>query len=285
MTEKPSTAAVLSDKATTVDGLNVTPYAKTLAEIIADANTDTPLTIGVFGTWGQGKTSLMQMVRDRLDNATPDGFTVRTVWFNAWLYSQQPALWRALISKVLTAARKFDFKPEPQRALDAIEKRLYGVTQSESGYFTLPTADFPMDQVSLPPLMGLDLLRRQLERKGADKERLKELDDLLADVSESETQNRREMLSALDDFRRVFEEISKTHIVPRGRVVIFVDDLDRCLPDKAVEVLEAIKLFLDVPGCIFVLGVDREVIEEGIKVRYADYEATLNGAQYLEKII
>jgi formylglycine-generating enzyme required for sulfatase activity len=66
---------------------------------------------------------------------------------------------------------------------------------------------------------------------------------------------------------------------------VFVDDLDRCLPDKAVEVLEAIKLFLDVPGCVFVLGIAREVIEQGIKVRYKDYETRLDGAEYLEKII
>jgi formylglycine-generating enzyme required for sulfatase activity len=73
--------------------------------------------------------------------------------------------------------------------------------------------------------------------------------------------------------------------VDHGRLAIFVDDLDRCLPDRAVEALEAVKLFLDVPGCVFVLGVAREVIEEGIRVRYADYESTLDGAQYLEKII
>ncbi len=53
--------------------------------------------------------------------------------------------------------------------------------------------------------------------------------------------------------------------------LFLVDDLDRCLPDKAVEMLEAIKLFLDVAGCVFILALDDEVVERGIAHRYRDY--------------
>ena len=70
------------------------------------------------------------------------------------------------------------------------------------------------------------------------------------------------------------------------------DRLDRCQPDKAVEVLEAIKLFFDVQGCIFVLGIDRQVVERGIRLRYKDYEQLdpegpppISGDKYLEKIV
>ena len=51
--------------------------------------------------------------------------------------------------------------------------------------------------------------------------------------------------------------------------MVFVDDLDRCLPEKAVELLEAIKLFLDLEGYLFILGVNRLVVEEGIRRHYA----------------
>lgn len=75
-------------------------------------------------------------------------------------------------------------------------------------------------------------------------------------------------------------------------LVFLVDDLDRCLPDKAVEVLEAIKLFLEVEGCAFVLALDEEVIERGIAHRYRDYAlqgreglAPITGAEYLEKLV
>lgn len=56
------------------------------------------------------------------------------------------------------------------------------------------------------------------------------------------------------------------------RIVVFIDDLDRCLPDKAVELLEAIKLFLDIEGYLFVIGVDREVVKKGISYRYRFFE-------------
>jgi hypothetical protein len=141
-----------------------------------------------------------------------------------------------------------------------------------------------LKNAALPPLLGLELLRRQVRRAGNEKITA-QLDTVIADVEESEALTRRDQVAALDDFRRQVEEISRRHIVNHGRLAVFVDDLDRCLPDKAVEVLEAVKLFLDVPGCIFVLRVAREVIEEGIRVRYQDYEAHLDGAQYLDKII
>ena len=53
--------------------------------------------------------------------------------------------------------------------------------------------------------------------------------------------------------------------------LFLIDDIDRCLSDKAVEMLEAIKLFLDIPGCAFVLALDDEVVERGIAHRYRDY--------------
>ena len=62
-----------------------------------------------------------------------------------------------------------------------------------------------------------------------------------------------------------------THIRQKeNRLVVFIDDLDRCMPEKAIEVLEAIKLFLDVQGCIFVLGLDQEVIARGIELKYRE---------------
>jgi predicted KAP-like P-loop ATPase len=126
MTDSPL-LSILSDQPADEDQLSFAPYAKTLADITADPGTDTPLTIGVFGGWGQGKTSLMQMVRRRLNDTLATAFPVRTVWFNAWLYSHQPALWRALISRVLDGVRGFATLDQAARAdLRQLEARLYG---------------------------------------------------------------------------------------------------------------------------------------------------------------
>ena len=276
---------ILSDQPASADQLNFAPYAKTLADIIADPGTATPLTIGVFGSWGHGKTSLMRMV-ERLVTEDPDpDFPVQPVWFNAWLYSQQQSLWRALISRVLNAAHNFStLDDDTRRTLNHLEARLYGNSHTGGGQLALPGAALRgLSGVTLPPLMGLELMLRQAQRDGHDDAR--NLQQLMADVEESDAHTRRDQIAALDDFRCEFETISRKCIANHGRLAVFVDDLDRCLPDKAVEVLEAIKLFLDVPGCVFVLGIACEVIEQGIKVCYKDYETQLNGAEYLEKII
>ncbi len=283
MSKQPNLLPMLSDQPADEDRLNFDPYAKTLADILGDPNTHTPLTIGVFGTWGHGKTSLMRMVRKRLETTAGTDFPVHAVWFNAWLYSREQALWRALIAHVLRGTRQFLLDEKRQAQLDQLESRLYQATEAENGLLTLPPGLIPeMQSVSLPARTGLELWRRQAQRQNAD---VSHLQEIIADVEASYALTHRARIVALDDFRREFEDLSKDCVTPCGRLVVFVDDLDRCLPDKAVEVLEAVKLFLDVPGFAFVLGIDREVIEEGIRVRYQDYETKLDGARYLEKII
>lgn len=285
MGEAPRLLAILSDQPADEDRLEFDPYARTLAEIVADPATDTPLTIGVFGSWGAGKTSLMRMVRNRLEATANSDFPIRTVWFNAWLYSREEALWRALISRVLETVRRFALDDAARKELRQLEARLYPPAAPTGSQLTLPPGRLPgLGNASLPTLTGLELLRRQAQREG-DQETTSRLEEIIADVEESQALTRRDQIAALDDFRRHFEEISRRCILPHGRLAVFVDDLDRCLPDKAIEVLEAVKLFLDVCGVIFVLGVDREVIEAGIRVRYADYETLIDGARYMEKIV
>lgn len=72
--------------------------------------------------------------------------------------------------------------------------------------------------------------------------------------------------------------------------MVFIDDLDRCVPEKAIEVMEAIKLFLDAEGCIFILGIDKKVISSGVRLKYGNLrdekgKALISGEEYLEKII
>ena len=100
----------------------------------------------------------------------------------------------------------------------------------------------------------------------------------------------------LEQFQDKFRTLVEQHVTNNGgRLVVFVDDLDRCLPEKAIEVLEAIKLFVDAPGCVFVLGLDQDVIARGIEMKYKELgekkdgegkgQFTIEGMRYLEKII
>ncbi|MCP4423982.1 MAG: hypothetical protein GY803_05790, partial [Chloroflexi bacterium] len=82
------------------DRLDFDEYSQILTEIARTAGT--PLTIGIFGPWGSGKTSLMQLTAEALEGkykAPP------AVWFNAWHYDKEEALWRALVVRVLAELR------------------------------------------------------------------------------------------------------------------------------------------------------------------------------------
>src|SRR5581483_1839172 len=72
------------------------------------------------------------------------------------------------------------------------------------------------------------------------------------------------------------------------RVVVFIDDLDRCLPLNALEVLESMKLFFDLEGFVFVVGLDQAVIERSIELKYGPAEPAagrqITGSDYVKKI-
>jgi hypothetical protein len=98
-------------------------------------------------------------------------------------------------------------------------------------------------------------------------------------------------VNSLEQFQNTFQAVIKRFgigVKERGdqRLFIFIDDLDRCLPEDAVSALEAVKLFFDLQGCVFVLGMDRVIVEQGIVMRYKDLrDAGFDSRAYLDKII
>ena len=84
-----------------------------------------------------------------------------------------------------------------------------------------------------------------------------------------------------------FEALSKANIGWGKKIVVLIDDLDRCFPDHAIKILETIKLILSQPNFFFVLGVSRSVIEGYLEHRYKHvYGLTeFRGEQYVDKII
>jgi hypothetical protein len=166
--------SLLSDQPADEDQLNFAPYAQTLAEVIADGSTQTPLTIGVFGSWGSGKTSLMAMIKRRLDALRREGRRSGqevacphlTVWFNAWLYGQEQALWRALILHVLAEVRRARGDDAAARAeLDRLVEQISRVAGSaDLGSLSITAADLLREEgsgsarITLALQPGLDLL-------------------------------------------------------------------------------------------------------------------------------
>jgi hypothetical protein len=101
MSESLNKTAGASDSPTTNDLLNYKRFAVPIAERIASADENsTPMTIGVFGEWGMGKTSFLMMVDEALVDRG-----VTPVWFNAWKYEHEENLWSALLQTILSKAK------------------------------------------------------------------------------------------------------------------------------------------------------------------------------------
>ena len=126
-------STIIDDLPTDKDALDFTPYAEALVKIVKTART--PLTVGVFGRWGSGKTSLMRMVRKRVT----EEFAFPVVWFDAWKYEREEALWRALIVRVLGALRAEEHETKADqedhatfvKTLDDLEASLYRAVERE----------------------------------------------------------------------------------------------------------------------------------------------------------
>jgi formylglycine-generating enzyme required for sulfatase activity len=304
MTAKPTDISILTDLPTQEDALDFEPYVRTLANVIRSANTATPLTIGVFGTWGSGKTSLMHMVENQL----PDEF--KTVWFDAWKYDKEETLWRALLLQVLSEVREVikaqagDEEKDADQALnslDDLEASLYrAVEREELGNLQVNWQQLLKGSVETAIHVGIALvpglrIAQAVAEGVGQKAATDDPGSLLKAIEREKTKIFSEHVQSLEQFQGKFQWLVKEYVQPQGKLVVFIDDLDRCMPEKAIEVLEAIKLFLDVEGCLFVLGLDQDVVARGVELKYRELGLVeesdeqkrfiIDGTRYLEKII
>lgn len=312
-----SRSAYLTDHFTTDDFLNFSDFRPGLQSILSHAQT--PLTVGVFGAWGSGKTSLLRMLHDDIEKLGLA--STRTVWFTAWKYDRHDALWRSFILRVLDALYPRETKPadllrsqrpvlqnpneQEQKLIELLERLEASVYQPVDWEEIGERAINWWQLISNSGQAGIEIAATMAtagvfpwlkQAIGGDGSPVDNIQAAASAFSRETKAYQRSQLLQLEQFEQTFEEAIKL-LDPqdgRGRVVIFVDDLDRCLPEKAVEVLEAIKLFMDVPGVVFVLGMDKEVVERGIEARYRSFfhdktvrgnELPINGNAYLQKMI
>jgi Cdc6-like AAA superfamily ATPase len=315
------------DAPTTNDLLGFTEFTVPVARRITSAtNENTPMTIGIYGEWGSGKTSFLKMVEKELI-----ANKISPIWFNAWKYDQEDNLWSALIQTILDQAqvsgkwyqrawikiklwaRQIRFKSGTWEfskvlALTFVRIAIFLISAGIFlGWSVQDITDF-LNQFSVNifpnnPVITALIIKSAVAVVGivvAKPESLLKLFEVKLGIDYSklsQKQSYKEHIAFLDQFNNEFQ-----HIIDRiggGKpLVVIIDDLDRCLPEKAVQVLEAIKLFLDVKNCVFLLAVDREVVERAIAVKYKELIATTEkfngsssslstflGENYFEKII
>jgi KAP family P-loop domain len=281
-------------------GFDFDVVASALANLLVERS-DGATVVGVHGPWGCGKSTLLFAIRDELEARLHDHAPV-IVEFNAWKFHEREALWRALILHLVGELRPY---AKDAAALDELEASLYRAFEvTEAGPWSVnwrtvgvelasvALAVFQLDAVGRLLRGSSGFLRGVFGRRKAD-DTAGVIDDKdierIGGILERTTVSRHvDQVQSIEQFLAKFRTVVEGLSEGRRRVFVFVDDLDRCLPEAALEIFEAIKLFLDAPGCGFVVAVDRDVIRRGLFVRYktAAPEALLvDPDEYIEKTI
>lgn len=246
-----------------------------LSERIRDC--DTPHVLGIHGDWGSGKTSFMRQLQWRLGGEMPDdGSIVKsatsivkpidghkniiTIWFDAWRYQNESVPVVGLLQEmrrqmaVLPAVKK-KFKKLGEISLRYLLNSL-GDAGKAIGFEGMPSAE-------------------KIEKLGENWEK-----EHYAQAFSS------------DSIRMHLHETIKCLLSEEknARVVVFVDDLDRCNPKAAIRLLEGLKIYLSIPNCVFVLGTNERMLVDAIReeisapVGTSPEEHKLRAAHYFEKI-
>lgn len=272
---------IVPDNETNIDYLYYEAIAATVVSVINQSDHN-PLTIGVHGDWGAGKSSVLMMIEEAFE--TDDD--ALCLFFNGWAFEGLEDTKAVLIETIVEAL--INEKKLSGQVLDNAKKLLervnwMKVARKAGGLaFTVATGIPTVDQAKdimegLKSLVGGD--------DGIDQADIKGLLDsaggyLNPAVAES-------IPSHMHAFREEFVKLLADAKVKR--LVVVVDDLDRCLPETAIATLEAIRLFLFVPGAAFVIAADEAMIEYAVSKHFPDLPLSNGPASYarsyLEKLI
>lgn len=272
----------LSDQETAIDLLYSESIAKTLVKLVRSTPT-VPITIGVHGDWGAGKSSILQMAKAGL--AKQDG--VLTVWFNGWAFEGYEDSKAVLIESLLDEVRRnFKLSAQGLRLLKSLHKHIdYMKAAKKIGglalnYFTgAPTPG----QVSALLDAGRRFIDAPLESiTGA------EVKDFVTSLGGILKEPEPETLPAhMHEFRKEFTDLIDEAGIKQ--LVVLIDDLDRCLPETAIGTLEAIRLFVFVPKTAFVVAADEAMIEYAVRRHFPELPASTGPLSYtrnyLEKLV
>ena len=246
-------------------------YKNTFVDIITGSQNETPLVIGLEGRWGRGKTTLMKSIRAELqkydkENVGNGKRRCKTVWFQAWKYNDTDNLLAALLENIVQEMRHGNFFERAEIGIKiAWEKfNLNAIPELFSVYIPF-LKDFSK-------IIKTEDYKKELSYFNLFSSFLNQLIKLwihAEDTFKLKKKNAKDFVSEIND--------------KKGVLVVFIDDLDRCDYKNIVKVLEATKLFLDFKGCIFVMGVSREIIVHALTE--SPYIGKEYANEYLEKMI
>lgn len=252
-----------SDEPSARDLLSFDAVAATVVDAILDDKLD-PIALGLSGSWGSGKTSVLELVQSAIRFRTAGSDEkVLVISTQPWRYDPAVGPKESLIAEVL-AALEGELQPGVQSTARQLLDKLVGRVNWAKAFKVAAKAGIALQLPSVDDLLGL----------------IKENPD-------SDEPGERGLAGFREDFAKLLGSDDLKHV---SRVVVLVDDLDRCLPETVVETLEAIRLFLSAKGMSFVIAADEERVADAIQQRLnapapTDPEVETPAKLYLHKIV
>jgi hypothetical protein len=277
---------ILSDNETKIDLLNNEAIAKTIVTLLRE-KPELPVTVGVHGDWGAGKSSVLEMIEASLN--AQEG--VLCLKFNGWRFQGFEDAKIALIEGIVTGL--IEKRPLLTKATDAVRNILHRIdllkAAKKTGGLAL-TAYAGLHGLGASAL-AIPVLLNSLEGWVTDPTKLtkENVESALSgakDILKPSTEGKN-VPEEIAGFRKAFDELLEKAGI--NQLVVLIDDLDRCLPDTAIETLEAVRLFLFTSRTAFVVAADEAMIEYAVRKHFPDLPDTTGpqtyARNYLEKLI
>jgi len=250
--------------------LDFDKYVRSIANLIITS--DPQFTIGIFGNWGTGKSTILTNIKRTLEKE----YSISCAVFNAWQYEQETAqmaipmilsilaeLYRQNQKQIDALDRSTGIKDKLNRVFSGLSLNLKfgipGLTDLELGY------DFSKLGEQSGPFKFLTT-KKKIERFSLEQTKIQEGIDIIRQLIQN-------------------GELKGAGKNGKLKLVVFIDDLDRCTPEKAAEIFEVVKVFLSIEGIVYVLGLSNKIIELAIEKKYEHLQGQFKGSEYLRKII
>jgi predicted KAP-like P-loop ATPase len=270
--------AMWSDNETDIDLLNYSHLVAVTLSIIKNQNL-LPSTIGIFGDWGSGKSSLLKIIQSELEKDSD----VLCINFNGWLFEGYDDAKTSLMEAIIRGISE-------KRTLDENAKKIFSDLirrinwlriVSSLGKYAMAYSIAKEQGLGLAVLSDVPALAKGLSEKIANSKVDEIENEIRSYIEKSENTTQVNIKEFHRDFKNLIEETKiKT-------LVVIIDDLDRCLPDTIIETLEAIRLFLYTPQTVFIIGVDEKLVQYAVRSRFKDASIHMPdlARDYLEKLV
>ncbi|MCE8000538.1 MAG: NTPase KAP [Rhodobiaceae bacterium] len=273
---------ILTDNETKVDLLNNEAIAKTIIELLAK-RPEQAITIGVHGDWGAGKSSVLEMI----DAALSGDEDILCIKFNGWRFQGFEDAKIALIEGIVTelierrslGAKAGDAVKNIFQRIDWLKIARHGGGLAFTALSGIPTPD--QINAAVGTVRGVFDEPGELATKASYNAAIEGVEGLL------KPDDSKRLPEEIGQFRKAFDELLDKAGVKQ--LVVLIDDLDRCLPDIAIETLEAVRLFVFTDRTAFIVAADEAMIEYSVRKHFPELPDTTGprdyARNYLEKLI